>query len=211
MGKHSFIILFILALLLDTVILSAQTTDNERGESESLVVLHSSRRASMYSAVIPGLGQVYNKKYWKIPIIYTGFGVMGYFIYFNASNYNEYKQALIDFTDGDINTYSYLNLIGPNVDPGRFDPRFGSPDYNPSDEAWFKEQLENNMNYYRRYRDLSVILTFAWYALNIIDATVDGYLFSYDMSEDLSLQLDPQLFYLPDHMNALGLKFRFSF
>ncbi len=165
----------------------------------------------MYSAVIPGLGQAYNKKYWKIPIIYTGFGVMGYFIYANSLNYNVYKQGLIDFTDGDNNTVSYLNFIGPNVDPGRFDPSLGSPDYSASDDAWFKEQLENNMNYYRRYRDLSVILTFAWYALNIIDATVDGYLFSYDMNEDLSLQLDPQLFYLSDHMNALGLKFRFSF
>lgn len=198
-------------MVLSPVILSAQTVYDGERKPESLVVLHSPRRASMYSAVIPGLGQAYNKKYWKIPIIYTGFGVMGYFIHFNATNYNEYKQGLIDFTDGDNNTTSYLNFIGPNVDPGRFDPSLGSPDYNPSDEEWFKEQLENNMNYYRRYRDLSVILTFAWYALNIIDATVDGYLFSYDMNEDLSLQLDPQLFYLSEHMNALGLKFRFSF
>ena len=211
MVKHSFIILIILTLLVNPAILSAQTNDNKQGRSESVVVLHSPRRASMYSAVIPGLGQAYNKKYWKIPIIYAGFGAMGYFIHFNASNYNEYKQGLIDFTDGDDNTDSYLNFIGPDVDPGRFDPSQGSPDYNPSDEAWFKEQLENNMNYYRRYRDLSVILTFAWYAMNIIDATVDGYLFSYDMNEDLSLQIDPQLFYLSDHMNGLGLKFRFSF
>ena len=211
MVKHSFIILIILTLLVNPAILSAQTNDNKQGRSESVVVLHSPRRASMYSAVIPGLGQAYNKKYWKIPIIYAGFGAMGYFIHFNASNYNEYKQGLIDFTDGDDNTDSYLNFIGPDVDPGRFDPSQGSPDYNPSDEAWFKEQLENNMNYYRRYRDLSVILTFAWYALNIIDATVDGYFFSYDMNEDLSLRLDPQLFYLPEHMNTLGLKFSFSF
>jgi len=198
-------------MVLNPMILLAQTVDGSQGEQESVVVLHSPRRASMYSAVIPGLGQAYNKKYWKIPIIYTGFGVMGYFIYANSLNYNKYKQGLIDFTDGDENTDSYLNFIGPDVDPGRFDPSLGSPDYSSSDEAWFKEQLENNMNYYRRYRDLSVILTFAWYAMNIIDATVDGYLFSYDMNEDLSLRLDPQLFYLPEHMNALGLKFRFSF
>ncbi len=198
-------------MVLNPVMLSAQTVDDRQRETESVVVLHSPRRASMYSAVIPGLGQAYNKKYWKIPIIYTGFGVMGYFIYSNSLNYNKYKQGLIDFSDGDENTNSYLNFIGPGLDPGRFDPSLGSPDYSPSDEAWFKEQLENNMNYYRRYRDLSVILTFAWYALNIIDATVDGYLFSYDMNEDLSVQLDPQLFYLPDNMNALGLQLRFSF
>ena len=181
-------------------------------QTESVVVLeHSPRKASLFSAVLPGLGQAYNKKYWKIPIVYAGFGVFGYFIYFNAENYNEYKQALIDFIDEDAGTNSYLNLIGPNIDPGSFDPSLGSPLYRPDNEEWFRTQLENNMNYYKRYRDLSIILTVGWYVLNIIDAAVDAYLFDYDISDDLSLKIDPKLFSLPDRSNTVGLQLSLNF
>lgn len=181
-------------------------------KTESVVVIeHSPRKASLFSAVLPGLGQAYNKKYWKIPIVYAGFGVFGYFIYFNAENYNEYKQALIDFIDEDAGTNSYLNLIGPNIDPGSFDPSLGSPLYSPDNEEWFKTQLENNMNYYKRYRDLSIILTAAWYVLNIIDATVDAYLFDYDISDDISMKIDPKLFSLPDRSNTVGLQLSLNF
>ncbi len=181
-------------------------------QTESVVVLeHSPRKASLFSAVLPGLGQAYNKKYWKILIVYAGFGVFGYFIYFNAENYNEYKQALIDFIDEDAGTNSYLNLIGPNIDPGSFDPSLGSPLYRPDNEEWFRTQLENNMNYYKRYRDLSIILTVGWYVLNIIDAAVDAYLFDYDISDDLSLKIDPKLFSLPDRSNTVGLQLSLNF
>ncbi len=181
-------------------------------QKKSVVVLnHSPRKASLYSAVLPGLGQAYNKKYWKIPIVYAGFGVFGYFIYFNSTNYNKYKQALIDFIDDEMETASYLDLIGPNVDPGSFDPSRPSDNFSRENEEWFKTQLENNMNYYKRYRDLSIILTAGWYVFTIIDATVDAYLFTYDISDDISLRMDPKLFSMPGKYNTVGLQFSLKF
>ncbi len=208
--RKELLIIFLIALIYPQRISAQDEARNDKSR-ESVVVLHSARKAALYSAVVPGLGQAYNKKYWKIPVVYAGFGVMGYFIYFNSSHFFEYKQALIDFIDTDPGSDSYLDLIGPGVDPGRFDPSLGSPDFNPSDQKWFEDQLENGMKYYKRYRDLSVILTFAWYALNIIDATVDGYLYSYDMNEDLSLYVDHQLFTMQDGVKGLGLKLGLSF
>ena len=210
---------FLLCLLLGSLSLKTglgQTVlteaDFKTVEPESVVVIdHSPRKATLYSAVLPGLGQAYNKKYWKIPIVYAGFGVLGYFIYFNAENYNEYKQALVDFIDEDSNTNSYLNLIGPNVDPGTFDPSLGSPLYRQDNEEWFKTQLENNMNYYKRYRDLSIIISIGWYVLNIIDAAVDAYLFDYDITDDLSMRIDPKLFQFPGKPSNLGLQFSLNF
>ncbi len=185
--------------------------ENKESVKSVVVVDHSPRKASLYSAVLPGLGQAYNKKYWKIPIVYAGFGVFGYFIYFNASHYNEYKQAYIDFIDDEANTNSYLDLIGPNVDPGSFDPSQPSDSYSRENEEWFKTQLENNMNFYKRYRDLSVILTAGWYVLTIIDATVDAYLLNYDISHDISLRVDPKLFSYPGKYNTVGLQFSLKF
>ncbi len=189
----------------------AQTVFTEEDFKTPVVVKHSPRKATLFSAVLPGLGQAYNKKYWKIPIVYAGFGVMGYFIYFNADNYNQYKQALIDFIDEDSGTNSYLDLVGPNVDPGTFDPSLGSPLYSPDNEEWFKTQLQNNMDYYKRYRDLSIILSAAWYVLNIIDAAVDAYLFDYDITDDLSMKIDPKLFSLPGKSNTVGLQVSLNF
>jgi len=190
--------------------LKAQVTASEPTQSV-MVLKHSPRKASLYSAVLPGLGQAYNRKYWKIPIVYAGFATLGYFFYFNATNYNEYKQALIDFSDNYPETNSYLLLIGPNLNPETFDKWLESPLYDPSTAQWFRDQLENNMNYYKRYRDLTVILSAVWYALNIIDATVDAYLFDYEISDDLSMNIDPQLFSLPNNNRALGLSLSFSF
>jgi len=210
---------FLLCLLLVSLSLEtglSQTVLTEADfkpvEPESVVVVdHSPRKATLYSAVLPGLGQAYNKKYWKIPIVYAGFGVLGYFIYFNAENYNEYKQALIDFIDEDSGTNSYLNLIGPNVDPGTFDPSLGSPLYRQDNEEWFKTQLENNMDYYKRYRDLSIIISIGWYVLNIIDAAVDAYLFDYDITDDLSMRIDPKLFQFTGKPSTVGLQFSLNF
>lgn len=197
-------------------VLIAQSEFKKMPESEtqkkSVVVMdHSPRKASLYSAVLPGLGQAYNKKYWKIPIVYAGFGVFGYFIYFNSTHYNTYKQAYIDFIDDEMETDSYLDLIGPNVDPGSFDPSRPSDAFSRDNEEWFKTQLENNMNYYKRYRDLSIILTAGWYVFTIIDATVDAYLFTYDISDDISLRMDPKLFSMPGKYNTLGLQFSLKF
>lgn len=195
-------------LLFPDVLMSQGNQD----QPKSVVVLdHSPRKATLYSAVVPGLGQAYNKKYWKIPVVYVGFGVLGYFIYFNALHYNEYKQALIDFIDEYPATNSYLDLIGPDLDPETFDPSLESDKLIPSNTEWFRTQLDNYMQYYRRNRDLSAIITAAWYVLNIIDATVDAYLFDYDISDDLSMDIDPKLFILPGKLNTVGVQLSINF
>jgi hypothetical protein len=129
---------------------------------------HSIRRAALYSAALPGLGQVYNRKAWKVPIIYAGFGVLGYFIATNNNEYQLYKEAYVYTANGDS---SFID--------------------NPYVGRYNQDQLQRGMDYYRRNRDLSIIITSLWYVLNILEAYVDAHFFDYDISEDLSLKVSP--------------------
>lgn len=129
---------------------------------------HSVGRAAIYSAVLPGLGQGYNRKYWKIPIIYAGFGVFTYFVITNNNYYKDYEEAYIYVANDE--TY---------------------PIDNPYVTKYNETQLKDAMNYYRRNRDLSIILGAFWYTLNILEAYVDAHFFDYDISDDLSLSFKP--------------------
>ena len=172
---------------------------------------HSPRKAWILSAAIPGLGQVYNQKYWKVPVVYAGFGVLVYFVIFNTNYYKDYKYGLMDFTDTIPGTDSYLDLISKNLDPATFDPVLYPDTYNPTTATWFEKQLRNNMKYYRRNRDLSYIGIGLWYILNIIDATVDAHLFDYDIGDDLTLHLEPGLRNSPYSPETIGIKLTFQF
>jgi hypothetical protein len=143
--------------------------------------VHSPKKATIYSAILPGLGQAYNKKYWKIPIIYAGFGTIGYFIGWNNGFYNTYKLAYSDLTDNDPTTDSYLDLEATQY--------YDLDD--PTDFNNFKSGLSKQQDYYRRNRDLLIIGMVAFYGLNIIDASVDAHLFDFDISEDLTLNWQP--------------------
>lgn len=145
------------------------------------VQVHSPKKATIYSAILPGLGQAYNKKYWKIPLIYAGFGTIGYFIGWNNGFYSTYKQAYSDFTDDDPATDSYLELDATQY----YDLE------NPTDSLNFKSGLSKQSDYYRRNRDLLIISMIGFYGLNIIDASVDAHLFDFDISEDLTLNWQP--------------------
>lgn len=145
------------------------------------VQVHSPKKATIYSAILPGLGQAYNKKYWKIPLIYAGFGTIGYFIGWNNGFYSTYKQAYSDFTDDDPATDSYLELDATQY----YDLE------NPTDSLNFKTGLSKQSDYYRRNRDLLIISMIGFYGLNIIDASVDAHLFDFDISEDLTLNWQP--------------------
>lgn len=145
--------------------------------------IHSPKKATIYSAILPGLGQAYNKKYWKIPIIYAGFGTIGYFIGWNNKYYKTYKQAYSDLTDKDDSTDSYLDLEATKY----YDLK-NSTDYNN-----FKSGLSKQQDYYRRNRDLLIISMAGFYGLNLIDASVDAHLFDFDISEDLSLNWQPSV------------------
>lgn len=143
--------------------------------------VHSPKKATLYSAILPGLGQAYNKKYWKIPLVYAGFGTLGYFIYWNNDNYQIMKQAYSDFTDDDPETNSHLDLDGA---------QYYNLDKEP-DATNFKTNVAKQQDYYRRNRDLLVICTVGFYGLQIIDASVDAHFFDFDMSDDLTFNWQP--------------------
>lgn len=149
----------------------------------SIMKPHSPHKATMYSALIPGMGQVYNKKYWKLPIIY---GLTGVFIYafdFNNDNYNKYKNAYADITSGKIETF----------------------------EGYTETQVSRLKDNFQRSRDLNVIVLAGIYLLNVVDATVDAHLFDYDISQDLSINIQPALNKTFDNKNTLGFSCSFSF
>lgn len=149
------------------------------------------KKAAMLSAAIPGAGQVYNKDWWKVPIIYAGLGTIGYFIYWNNDKYISYNNAYLDFVDDDPSTNRHLDLLnGVEV----------------TNEEWFKTTVENGRASYRRDRDLLIISLVGFYVLNVLEANVAAHLYDFDVSDDLSMQLRPSMGY--NHFNgraSLGL------
>jgi hypothetical protein len=146
---------------------------NGYGQQAKLLPDHSPKRAAVMSAMLPGLGQAYNKKYWKMPLVYAALGATIYGISFNNKKYQLYKDAYIIRLDGDANT----------VDD--FDPSTGAA------EVYTESQLRTLQDFYRDNRDLSGVLTVLAYAINILDAYVDAHLFYFDVSDDLSANWSP--------------------
>ena len=147
-------------------------------------IVHSPKRATIYSAVLPGLGQGYNKKYWKIPIIYAGIGTSVYFYIFNSKEYQRTRRALINRLDTDSTT----------VDHDFTDPRYTVA------------LLQDRKNYYRKNRDLSAVIGLLFYIANIIDADVDAHMFNFNVDENLSLFVAPSITF-----NRPSLTFSFNF
>ncbi len=166
---------------------------------------HSPRKAALYSATFPGLGQVYNRKYWKVPIVYAGYATLGYFVYFNNKHYVSYRDAYIDFTDNNPATTSYYSIISKDVDPRTYDKEVYPNAYNQSNYDWMKEQLQSGMQYYKRNRDLSLIGIAGWYILTILDAVVDAQLFHFDVNPNLSVQVLPAVRPVPGLQAAGGI------
>lgn len=181
------IALILLLLSVATCSAGAQDTITVRKEKKYLI---EPVRSTMYAAALPGLGQIYNRKYWKVPLVYAGFGALGYAVTFNTRNYNKLISAYQDFTDIIPATDSYIDLLTA-LDPAEYDPVLHPETYNPSTEAWVRTQLINGVDYYRKYRDLSYIGIVAWYLITIIDAHVDASLFDYDVSDDLKAAIIP--------------------
>ena len=143
---------------------------------------HEPGKATIYSAVLPGLGQIYNKKYWKVPIVYGGFVGLGIYINKYNQQYLSYKQAYYDLNDNNPKTASY-QLKFPNED---------FSDITSSEiKSFNSNRIIPNIDYYRKKRDLYIIATVGFYLLNILDANVDAHLIDFDISEDLSLNIQP--------------------
>lgn len=137
------------------------------------------KRALWLSLVIPGAGQVYNRKYWKLPIFYGGFVGCIYAMTWNNQMYHDYAQAYMDIMDNDPTTQSYNNFLhlGATI--------------TPANEERYKNIFKQRKDRYRRWRDLSIFTTIAVYALSVIDAYVDASLSDFDISDDLSLHIAP--------------------
>jgi len=185
---YHLLILFILLLsclpghgqVQDTLIIEADTSLADTSAFEE----HSPRKAMIYSAVLPGLGQIYNKKWWKVPIVYVGFGTLAGSTIYNSTNYRKYRKKYIHMLENNLEEYEDQSV--PEV-------------------KWYKE-------YHRRYRDLFIIITAGFYALQVIDANVDAYLINFDVGEDLTMKIDPILIPPPgNHTYSLGLRCCLSF
>ena len=150
----------------------------------------SPQRATMLALTFPGFGQIYNRKYWKIPLVYAGFGGLAYAISHNSSLYSKYMKAYQDFTDDIPETDSYLALI-KNADPSTYDPVLHPSTYVPSNAEWYKERMLRQIDYFKKYRDLSYIGIAAWYLITVLDANVDASLYNFDISDNLEVALVP--------------------
>ena len=148
---------------------------------------HSPKKASIYSAIIPGAGQIYNKKYWKVPIIYTSIGTSFYAAQWNQKEYVHYREAYEYRTDADETTID------------------------PYEDQFTESNLITIKNYHRKNRDLAYIITAGIYLLNIIDASVDAHLLKFNVNEDISLNIQPQ-FMQANYQNipALSLKLNWN-
>lgn len=162
----------------------------------------------MMAVAFPGLGQIYNRKYWKIPLVYAGFGGLIYAVGFNSKNYNLFMKAYQDFTDTNPLTKSYESLI--NANPSTYDPVLFPKTYVPANAAYFQGEMLQMIDYYKRYRDLSYIGIAGWYLLSILDANVDASLFNYDISNNLDITLVPVNLTLPGGFTGAGLNVSFK-
>lgn len=162
------------------------------------------KRAMWLAIVLPGAGQIYNRKYWKVPIVYGGFVGCAYAMRWNNQMYRDYSQAYMDIMDDDPNTQSYNQFLhlGAKIDDSNLQ-RY---------QTLFKKRKDK----YRRWRDMSFFCLVGVYALSIIDAYVDASLSEFDISKDLSLRVEPTLINNerernPMKANSLGMSFSLNF
>lgn len=145
------------------------------------------KKAAIFSAILPGAGQAYNKKYWKIPIVWGGFAGLGYWAASQNKGYRKFKNALIYRTDNNPNTIDEYENV------------------------YTVESMKTIRNEYRRQRDLIFIFMTLWYGLNIVDATVDAHLSHFNINDNLSFTIQSETLCLaPKNYNALGFQFIYN-
>lgn len=140
------------------------------------------KKAGLYSALLPGSGQFYNRQYWKVPVVYAGLGVAAYFISFNYTNYNRYRTAYIATIDQDPNTNSV--------------------------EVYSSADLKTLQDQYKQWLDMTVLLTSVGYMLQVMDAVVFAHLKNFDVSPDISMRFKPMA--MPNGGAGFGIAFQFK-
>lgn len=192
---------------IDTVRLSSVTDSIARRADVPLALrprfVPKPSRALWLSLVFPGAGQIYNRKYWKLPIIYGGFLGCAYALMWNQQMYLDYSQAYLDIMDDDPRTTSYLDMLPPRYDM-------------TGKEERYQKVFKRKKDFYRRNRDLSAFCFVGVYLLSVIDAYVDAQLSDFDITPDLSLSVNPAV--LPGQSvlggrgdNAYGIGFGLRF
>jgi hypothetical protein len=155
-----------------------------------------SKKAIIYSAVFPGAGQIYNRKYWKLPIIYGGALGLTYAITWNGARYNEYSDAYRDLVLG--TGTSYLDFV--------------SASDISANKQYYVDAFKRKKDFFRRNRDLAIIASVGVYALCMIDAYVDAQLYDFDMSPDLSMRIEPVVWMPTPYSKAsFGLQWIINF
>lgn len=190
MQKHSLfwfqtekVLIFTIIFILSTATLYSQ----KRVRDTMLLKVHSPTKATIMSAALPGLGQIYNRKYWKLPILYGGAATIGYFIAFNSKYYKDFRQAYKYRTDGNPSTVDKYT------------------------DVWNERSLLELRDYYRRNLELTYIIAGGLYILNILDAAVDANLWNYNISDDLTLNVKPYYFRSYDNNLNFALSFNIRF
>ena len=143
-----------------------------------------SKKSVWLGMVLPGAGQIYNRKYWKLPIIYGGFVGCAYALTWNTQMYKDYSQAYQDIMSDNPNQDSYLDFLPPNY----------TVEDVQKDLERYQEIFKNRKDLYRRQRDLSIFVFIGVYLLSVIDAYVDAELSDFDITKDLSMTFEPAVF-----------------
>lgn len=158
-------------------------------------------RAVWMSVLCPGLGQIYNRRYWKLPIVIGGFMGLGYATNWNNNQFQDYSQGYRDLMDNDPDTKSYMDFFAPTVKEENLD------------KSWLERVFKSRKDYARRNRDLCIIGLVALYALCILDAYVDASLTHFSVSPDLAVDWAPTLMAEPGRSSkpAIGLNWALTF
>ena len=173
--------------------------DSLKKEIDQKIWVPNPTKATWLALVIPGGGQIYNRKYWKLPIFYGGFAGCAYALTWNSKMYKDYSTAYKDAMNGNMQSSSITDLLPPG--------------YKIS-ETQLKELLRKRKDTYRRYRDLSIFAFIGVYLLSVIDAYVDAELSNFDITPDLSMKVEPAV--IDNRINnssnrAVGLQCSFRF
>lgn len=156
---------------------------------------YSPRKAAIYSAIFPGLGQIYNRKYWKVPIVYTAIGIPIYTFFDNRTFYNRTRYALT-VASMDHNTQEYADALEKV-----------HPQFLPHVEGAKINTLLNARNQVRKNMDYSILFTLLFWGLNVVDATVDAHLKGFNVNENLTMQINPAII----SNQAIGISLLFKF
>lgn len=177
-----------------------ESAQQEKPKSSKPRFVPDPNRSVWLAMVFPGAGQIYNRKYWKLPIVYGGFVGCAYALNWNNKMYRDYSQAYLDIMDDDPKTNSYEDFLPPSYDIS-------------GEEERFKEIFRKRKDAYRRQRDLSIFCFIGVYLLSVIDAYVDAELSDFDISKDLGLKIEPALFNdgKSHNINSVGLQCSLKF